>query len=113
MGDQPGIERRIFKASSRLAVLLLRVAFFVALALATSDKDEAWRKLIGQAVKRGGVETDLDKTGSYVLVAPNGMTITFTLTLDNKSDLSVRYIEVSPGNAPSSGYHRGWGCRKA
>ena len=49
----------------------------------TPEKDQRWSALIAQAQKRGGVETKLDRTASYVFQQQDGAFITFTRALAN------------------------------
>jgi hypothetical protein len=52
-------------------------------ALATSERDRIWDSLIAEAQKRGGSETRLDKSTSYVFQRPDGEYVTFTHALTN------------------------------
>ena len=52
-------------------------------ALATPERDRAWNLLIAEAQKRGGSETQLDKSTSYVFQRPDGSYVTFTHALTN------------------------------
>ena len=47
-------------------------------ALATPERDRVWDSLIAEAQKRGGSETRLDKSTSYVFQRPDGTYVTFT-----------------------------------
>ena len=65
------------------------LSFLVLLGLATpsyaqSEKERQWNLLIAEAKRHGGVETIINKTGSYVFGGPNGLIVAFTRTLDNK-----------------------------
>jgi len=52
-------------------------------ALATPERDRIWDSLIAEAQKRGGSETRLDKSTSYVFQRPDGEYVTFTHALTN------------------------------
>jgi hypothetical protein len=73
-----------FNGAAHFVVATLAISCLLAPALATPEKDAAWDKLIADAVKRGGVETIMVKTASYVFAGPNGLNVTFARTLDNK-----------------------------
>jgi hypothetical protein len=47
-------------------------------ALASPERDQVWDSLIAEAQKRGGLETRLDKSTSYVFQRPDGAYVTFT-----------------------------------
>ncbi len=74
----------MFKLSVITFVALVSVSSTALCANSQSEKDAQWDRLIDEAVRHGGVETVLDKSASYVFGAPDGMSITFTRTLDNK-----------------------------
>jgi hypothetical protein len=52
-------------------------------ALATPERDRSWDSLIAEAQRRGGSETRLDKSTSYVFQRPDGEYVTFTHALTN------------------------------
>jgi len=64
---------------------VLAIANFGPAFAGAADRDEAWDALIVEAKKRGGVETVLDKSASCVFQRPDGMYVTFTRTLDNRT----------------------------
>lgn len=63
-------------------ILLAIAAFGVGSAFAAApDKDKRWDALIAQAKARGGTETVLDRSASYVFQAPDGSFVTLTRVL--------------------------------
>jgi len=52
-------------------------------ALATPERDRNWDALIAEAQRRGGVETRLDTSTSYVFQRPDGAYVTFSHSLAN------------------------------
>jgi hypothetical protein len=52
-------------------------------ALATPERDRIWDSLIAEAQRRGGSETRLDKSTSYVFQRPDGVYVTFTHSFAN------------------------------
>jgi hypothetical protein len=63
-------------------MLLAIAAFGLGSALAAApDKDKLWDALIAQAKARGGAETVLDRSASYVFQAPDGAFVTLTRVL--------------------------------
>jgi hypothetical protein len=52
-------------------------------ALATPERDRSWDALIAEAQRRGGSETRLDNSASYVFQRPNGEYVAFTHALTN------------------------------
>jgi hypothetical protein len=63
-------------------ILLAVAALGIGSAFAgTPDKDRRWDALIAQAKARGGVETVLDRSASYVFQAQDGSFVTLTRVL--------------------------------
>jgi hypothetical protein len=63
-------------------ILLAIAAFGVGSAFAAApDKDKLWDALIAQAKARGGAETVLDRSASYVFQAQDGSFVTLTRVL--------------------------------
>ena len=75
------------KASRYVILSLLAAipAFSAAPARAgTPEKNKTWDALIAEAQKRGGAETKLDKTASFVFQQEDGAFVTFTRALANE-----------------------------
>lgn len=51
----------------------------------TPERDKAWDLLIAEAKKHGGEETQYKTSTSYVFQRPDGLYVTFTRMLDNRT----------------------------
>jgi hypothetical protein len=66
----------------RLLIRIAIAAIGVGSAFAAApDKDKRWDALIAQAKAKGGAETVLDRSASYVFQAPDGSFVTLTRVL--------------------------------